>query len=104
MEESQEVNQHNHEGEPAPTGINRAILIVAAVLLAVAVVAVGYGYRQKVHVGHLTAQGAAGNAPTNRIQGQPTTPTPRLNDMSPPQHAAAEPAAQKHNPAGHPAP
>src|SRR5260370_15131569 len=101
MEESQEVNQHNHEGEPAPTGINRAILIVAAVLLAVGVVAVGYGYRQQVMVGHLTAQGSAASATINDMQGQLTTLTSKLNDMSAAQQAAAEAAAQKKAQAGH---
>jgi hypothetical protein len=101
MEESQEVNQHNHEGEPAPTGINRAILVVAAVLLVVAIMAVGYGYRQQVMVGHLTAQGSAANATINDMQGQLSTLTAKLNDMSAAQQAAAEAAAQKKAPAGH---
>jgi hypothetical protein len=101
MDESQEVNQHGHEAEPAPTGINRAILVVAAVLLAVAVVAVGYGYRQQVMVGHLTAQGSAANATINDMQGQLTTLTAKLNDMSAAQQAAAEAAAQKKASAGH---
>src|SRR6202048_1570342 len=100
MEESQEVNQHGHEAEPAPTGINRAILVAAAVLLAVAVVAVGYGYRQQIMVGHLTAQGSAANATINDMQEQLTTLTAKLNDMSAAQQAAAEAAAQKKAPAG----
>src|SRR6202048_3463624 len=100
MEESQEVNQHGHEQEPAPTGINRAILVAAAVLLAVAVVAVGYGYRQQIMVGHLTAQGSAANATINDMQEQLTTLTAKLNDMSAAQQAAAEAAAQKKAPAG----
>src|SRR5260370_19238087 len=101
MEESQEVNKHNNEGEPAPTGINRAILIEAEGLLSVAVVAVGYGYRQQVMVGHLTAQGSAANATINDMQGQLTTLTSKLNDMSAAQQAAAEAAAQKKAPVGH---
>ena len=104
MEESQEVNQHGHEQEPAPTGVNRAILVAAAVLLAVAVVAVGYGYRQQIMVGHLTAQGSAANATINDMQGQLTTLTAKLNEMSAAQQAAADAAAQKKAPAGHAAP
>src|ERR1700738_5706066 len=100
MEESQEVNQHGHEAEPAPTGINRAILVAAAVLLAVAVVAVGYGYRQQILVGHLTAQESAANATINDMQGQLTTLTAKLNEMSAAQQVAAEAAAQRKAPAG----
>jgi hypothetical protein len=100
MEESQGVNQQGHEGEPAPTGINRVLLVAGALLLAVAVVAVGYGYRQQALVGHLTAQGSAANATINDMQGQLTTLTAKLNDMSAAQQAAAEAAAQKKASAG----
>src|ERR1700730_14248627 len=105
MEESQEVNQHSnehgHEREPASTGINRSLLVIAAVLLAVAVVAFGYGYRQQIMVGHLTAQESAANATINNKQGQLTTVTAKLNDMSATQQAAGDASAQKKAPAGH---
>ncbi len=101
MEESQEVNQHGHEGQPTSGGINTALLVVAAVLLAVAVVAFGYGYRQQIMVGHLTAQESMAHATINKMQGQLTTLTAKLNEMSAAQQAAAEAAAPKKAPAGH---
>lgn len=94
MEEFQEVNQHDHEGEPSSTGINRW-LIVAAALLVIAVIAFGYGYRQQSMVGHLTAQESAAKATINDMQGQLATLTSKLNEMSAAQQAAAEAAAQK---------
>jgi hypothetical protein len=71
------------------------LLVAGVLLLAVAVVAVGYGYRQQALVGHLTAQGSAANATINNMQGQLTTLTAKLNDMSAAQQAAAEAAAHK---------
>jgi hypothetical protein len=100
MEESQEVNQHGHEGQPTSGGINTALLVVAAVLLAIAVVAFGYGYREQIMVGHLTAQESMAHATINNMQGQLTTLTAKLNEMSAAQQAAAEPAAPKKAPAG----
>jgi hypothetical protein len=105
MEEPQEVNEHRHEGEPASIGINRSLLVIAVVLLAVAVVAFGYGYRQQIMVGHLTAQQSMAHATINDMQGQLTTLTAKLNEMSAAQQSAAEAttqaAPQKKAPAGH---
>src|SRR5258708_9608545 len=101
MEESQGVNHHDHQGEPASTGINRGMVLAAVVLLAIAVVAFGYGYRQQVMVGHLTARESAANATINNMQGQLTTLTAKLNEMSAAQQAAADAAAQKKAPPGH---
>ncbi len=103
MEESQEVNQQGHEREPAPIGINRTLLVAAAVLLAVAVVAFGYGYRQQIMVGHLTAQQSMAHATINDMQGQLTTLTAKLNEMSATQQAASEAAAQNAAPKKAPA-
>jgi hypothetical protein len=100
MEESQGMNQHDHEGEPASTGINRWLVLAAAALLAIAAVAFGYGYRQQILVGHLTAQESAANATINDMQGQLTTLTAKLNEMSAAQQVAAEAAAQKKASAG----
>src|SRR5216683_2151565 len=62
MDESRGENQHGHEGEPSSIGINRWLVIAAAVLLVIAAVAFGYGYRQQVMVGHMAAQESAADA------------------------------------------
>jgi hypothetical protein len=72
MEESQGMNHHGHEGEPATAGINRWMVLAAVALLAIAVAAFGYGYRQQVMVGHLTAQESVAKATINDMQGQLT--------------------------------
>ena len=95
MEESHGMNQHEHEGEPASRGINRWLIVAAGALLVIAAVAFGYGYQQQATVGHLTAQGAAANATINEMQGQLTTLTAKLNEMSAAQQAAAQAAAEK---------
>jgi type VI protein secretion system component VasK len=100
MEESNGMNQHDQEGQPASRGINRWLIVAAGVLLAIAVVAFGYGYRQQIMVGHLTAQESAANATINDMQGQLTTLTAKLNEMSAAQQAATQAAAQKKAPAG----
>ncbi len=100
MEESQGVDQNHHEGEPKSIGIKRWLLVAAAVLLVIAAVALGYGYRQQVMVGHLTAQESVANATINNMQGQLTTLTAKLNEMSAAEQAAAEAAPQKKASAG----
>jgi len=101
MKQSQEMDQPGHEVELASTGINRWLLAAAGVLLLIAAMAVGYGYRQQIMVGHLTAQESAANATINNMQGQLTTLTAKLNEMSAAQQAASEAAAQKKASAGH---
>jgi hypothetical protein len=100
MEEPQGVNQQGHEGEPASAAINRWLLAAAGVLLLVAAMAFGYGYRQQIVVGHLTAQESAANATINDMQGRLTTLTAKLNEISAAQQAAADAAAQKKASAG----
>jgi hypothetical protein len=100
MEESEGVNQHGHEGEPASTGIDRWLVVAAAVLLVIAAVAFGYGYRQQVMVSHLTAQESAAHATINEMQGQLTALAAKLKEMSAAQQSSAEPAAQKKASAG----
>jgi len=75
--------------------VNRWLLAAAGVLLVVAGVAFGYGYQQQIMVGHLKAQESVANATINEMQGQLTTLTAKLNEMSAAQQAAAEAAAQK---------
>jgi hypothetical protein len=101
MEESQEMNQHGHEVGPASIGINRWLLAAAGVLLAIAVMAFGYGYKQQVMVGHLMAQESVANATISNMQGQLTTLTAKLNEMSSSHQPTAEGAAQKKASAGH---
>ncbi|HEX8765301.1 MAG TPA: hypothetical protein VF740_09075, partial [Candidatus Acidoferrum sp.] len=67
MDENLE-NQEHQETQPLagwesqPAGINRGLLIGAVALLVVAGLAFGYGYRQQIAVGHLTAQQTAASA------------------------------------------
>jgi hypothetical protein len=100
MEESQGVNQQAREGEPASAAINRWLLAAGGVLLLVAAIAFGYGYRQQIVVGHLTRQESAANATINDMQGQLTRLTAKLNEVSAAQQAAADAAAQKKASAG----
>ena len=95
MEEFREVNHHGNEGEPSPNTINRWLVAAAGVLLVIAAAAFGYGYRQQIMVSHLTAQESAANATINNMQGQVTSLTAKLDEMSAAQQAAAQAAAQK---------
>jgi len=95
MEEFREVNHHGNEGEPSPNTINRWLVAAAGVLLVIAAAAFGYGYRQQILVGHLTAQESAANATINNMQGQVTSLTAKLDEMSAAQQAAAQAAPQK---------
>ena len=93
MEEYREVNQDGHKGEPAPIGVNRWFVGAIVALLVVAGVAFGYGYRQQILASHLAAQEAVASATINQMQGQLSTLTAKLNDMTAAQ-AAASAAAQ----------
>jgi hypothetical protein len=101
MEESQGMNEQGHEVQPASTGINRWLVVAAALLLVFAAVAFGYGYRQQILVGHLTAQASVANATINGMQGQLTNLTAKLNEMSAAQQAASEAATQRKASSGH---
>jgi hypothetical protein len=101
MEEYQESNQHGPEGEPAPTGVNRWLVVAAGVLLAIAAVAFGYGYRQQILVGHLTAQESVANATIKGMQEQLTTLTAKLNETSAAQQAVSQSPPHRKASAGH---
>ncbi len=101
MEEHLESNEHGSERGPAGLGVNRWLLTALVALIAVAGIALGYGYRQQILVGHLTAQQSMANATINEMQGQVNTLTAKLNDMSAAQQAAAA-AAQAKITAAHP--
>ncbi len=100
-QEQQESQQIQNEGswEARPAWINRGVLIGAVALLIVAGLAFGYGYRQQIAVGHLTAQQSVANATIDQLQGQLNTVTAKLNDMAAAQQAAEQAAAQKKTPA-----
>ncbi len=94
MEEHQE-NQNGGSWESGLTGINRWLVLGAVALLIVAGVAFGYGYRQQIAVGHLTAQQSLSNATIDQLQGQLNTVNAKLNDMAAAQQAAAQAAEEK---------
>jgi hypothetical protein len=95
IEEHTEVNQNGNRPGNSPMAVNRWLLVVAVALLVAAGVAAAYGYRQEIMVGHLKAQESVANATINDMQGQLSTLTAKLNEMSAAQQAAAEAAAQK---------
>jgi hypothetical protein len=94
MEQYHESQDQEH-GESTPSmGANRWLVVAVIALLVVAGVAFGYGYRQQIMVGHLTAQESAANAAVTDMQGQVSALTAKLNDMTAAQ-AAAQAAAQE---------
>lgn len=101
MEEHLETNENGNKRGPASWGVNRWLVVASIALLAVAGLAFGYGYRQQILVGHLTAQQSMANATINEMQGQVNTLTAKLNEMSAAQQAAAAAAAQTKTPAAH---
>jgi DNA repair exonuclease SbcCD ATPase subunit len=100
QETNPEANQEESQLVTTPAGWNRWLVIVAVLFLVVAGVAFGYGYRQQIAVGHLTAQESVANATIDRLQGQLDTVTARMNDMAAAQQAAAQAAEKKKAQAG----
>jgi len=94
MDEHLERNDHLDEGGPAGPGLNRWLITAIVALVAAAGIALGYGYRQQILVGHMTAQQSMANATISDMQGQVTTLTAKLNEMSAAQQAAAEAQAK----------
>ena len=108
LPEYQESQEHREilsgGGWDSPrTGINRGLIIGAVALLIVAGVAFGYGYRQQIAVGHLTAQQTVAQTTIDQLQNQLNSVNAKLNDMVTTQQAAEQEAAQKKtHPAGAP--
>src|SRR6266446_3559666 len=82
MREHDEMNEQENSFGAAATGTNRWLVIGLVALLAVAVVAFGYGYRQQTLVGHLTAQQSVADSTISQMQGQLSAVTSKLNDMT----------------------
>ena|SRR5437588_11158543 len=86
LDEKQENQQHREilsgGGWDSPrTDINRGLLLGAVALLIVAGIAFGYGYRQQIAAGHLTAQQTVAQTTIDQLQSQLNSVNTRLNDM-----------------------
>jgi hypothetical protein len=106
MQEHDEMNVHENGMEAGATSTNRWLVIALVVLLGVAGVAFGYGYRQQMLVGHLTAQQTVADSTISQMQGQLNAVTSKLNDMTAAQaqsQAHAQPQAQAQAEAAKPA-
>jgi uncharacterized coiled-coil protein SlyX len=95
MEEHQELNESGNRMDTGSGGTNRWLVIALVVLLGVAGVAFGYGYRQQLLVGHLTAQQTVADSTISQMQGQLNAVTSKLNDVTAAQaQAQAQPQTQ----------
>ncbi len=94
MEESLDTNKNEDKRGWGQAGPNRTLVLAAALVLALAGIAFGYGYRQML-VGHLTAQESMDKVTINDMQTQLGTVTAKLNDMVAAQQAATQAAQQK---------
>jgi hypothetical protein len=105
MEEYVDMNENEHKKSPAPSGTNRWLAAALVAVIVAAGLAFGYGFRQQILVGHLTAQQSMANATIKEMQGQVDTLTAKLNEVSAAQQAqqaaAAAAAAQPKTPAAH---
>jgi len=93
MEEYLDMNENEHKKSPAPPGTNRWLAAALVTLIVVAGLAAGYGFRQQLLVGHLTAQQSMANATINEMQGQVNTLTAKLNEITAAQQAQQAAAA-----------
>lgn len=98
MDEHLETNEQANE-RGAGANVNRWLITALVALVAAAGIAFGYGYRQQILVGHLTAQQSMSNATINEMQGQVNTLTAKLNEITAAQQAAAAAAQAKASPA-----
>src|SRR5258708_32187553 len=90
MEEHQELNDRERTEGFSLTGMNRWLLIAIVGLLAIAGIALGYGYKQQVLAEHLSAQEAAARASMSQMQDQVGALTGKLNKTGAARHDAAE--------------
>jgi len=94
MLEHDERNEHESPYGSSTTSTNRWLVIAVVVMLGIAGVALGYGYRQQTLADHLTAQQSVSDATINQMQGQLSAVTSKLNDMTAAQQAQAQAQAQ----------
>jgi hypothetical protein len=94
MEEYLDINEDEHKKKPSAPGPHRGLLALVAAMVVVAGVALGYGYRQQIMVGHLTAEETMAKATISQMQWQLDNLSAKLNDMTAVQDAANE-RAQK---------
>jgi len=94
MAEQFEENESRKETGLAAFGANRWLLVAVIALIAVAGIALGYGYRQQILAGHLAAQQSMANATISEIQGQLNAVTAKLNDMTAAEQAKAQAVAK----------
>ncbi len=92
MDEHLQSNERGSEPGPWSSSVNRWLVAGLVALMAVAGIAFGYGYREQILAGHLTAQQSMANATINDMQGQVNTLTAKLNEITAAQQAAAEQA------------
>jgi hypothetical protein len=102
MEEHRETNESGNGSRIAISSAHRWLLAALVALIVVAGVAFGYGFRQQILVGHLTAQQSVANATINDMQGQVNTLTAKLNEMMAAQEATAAAAARTKTSAANP--
>jgi uncharacterized coiled-coil protein SlyX len=95
MQEHDEMSEHENRLGSTAGGANRWLVIAVVALLGVAGVALGYGYRQQMLAGHLTAQQSVADATISQMQGQLSAVTSKLNDMTAAQQAQAQADAAK---------
>jgi hypothetical protein len=95
MAEHFESNENGSESGFANTGLNRWLIVASVALLVFAGLAFGYAYRQQILAGHLAAQQSMATATISDMQGQLSTLTTKLNEMTAAQQAAEAAAAQK---------
>ena len=93
MEEYPETSENPRSGEP-PSIERKRWPIDFILALAVAILAFGYGYQQRLKVGHLVAQGSVAKATINDLERQLNDMSDKLNNVASAQQAAADAAAQ----------
>ena len=93
MEAYPETSENPSSDAPASTERKRRLIDIILVF-AVAVLALGYGYQQRLKVRHLAAQGAVAKATISDLERQLSDMSDKLNNVVSAQQAAADAATQ----------